>query len=247
MTPEQIKHIEKIVKRVLQENSHNNGHVNKKLLVIIGATQQPLEQPLHQLRACIQNGWNIRIILSELATKVVDLALIDEVLGAENILHEDELTNIPSIVEEYPQILLPALSYPMAGKVAMKLVDTPVTYLIYHALSCGKQVIAVANFLHRNEMLNKKTVILDKIEQQHVNTLTEFGVKWITVEQIEKTIDEVDVTNRIRINTPVISVTVINNLPSHVKELVYVQPAIITPLARELAQKMGISLTPEQL
>ncbi len=244
MTPEQIAQIQKIVENVLQEHS-TNGQNDKKLLAIIGATQRSLEQPLQQLQTCQQKGWNIRIILSELATKVVDLALIDDVIGKENILQENELTDIPSIVNEYSQIILPALSYPMAGKLALKLVDTPSTYLILHALSCGKQVIAAADVFNRRELKNKKSSILDKIEQQHVNTLTEFGVKWITVEQIATTIGEVDATNRISINTSVISVTVISNLPSNVKELVYAKPTVITPLAREHAQKMGIRLTPE--
>ena len=246
MTPEQIEHIEKIVERVLQQNLHNNRHANKKLLAIIGATQRPLEQPLQQLQTCTQNGWNIRIILSELATKVVDLALIDEMLGEENILQENELTNIPSIVDEYTQIVLPALSYPMAGKLALKLVDTPVTYLIFHALSCGKQVIAAADFLNRRELLNKKSLILDEIEQKHVNTLSEFGVKWVKVEQIAETIGEVDTTNRVSINTPVIRVAVISNLPPNIKELGYAKSTVITPLAREHAKKLGIRLTPDR-
>lgn len=244
MTPEQIAQIQKIVERVLQEHT-TNGQDDKKLLAIIGATQLSLEQPLQQLQTCKQKGWNIRIILSDLATKVVDLALIDEVVGKENILQENELTNIPSIVNEYSQIILPALSYPMAGKLALKLVDTPSTYLILHALSCGKQVIAAADVFNRRGLKNKKSLILDEIEQQHVNTLTEFGVKWVKVEQIATIIGEVDATNRIRINTPVISVSVISNLPSNVKELVYAKPTVITPLAREHAQKMGIRLTPE--
>ena len=244
MTPEQIAQIQKIVERVLQEHS-NNEQDDKKLLAIIGATQLSLEQPLQQLQACKQKGWNIRIILSELATKVVDLALIAEVIGKENILQENELTNIPSIVDEYSQIVLPALSYPMAGKLALKLVDTPSTYLIFHALSCGKQVIAAADVFKRTGLKNKKSLILDEIEQQHVNTLSEFGVKWVTVEQIAETIGEVDATNRISINTPVISVSVISNLPSNVKELAYAKPTVITPLAREHAKKLGIRLTPE--
>lgn len=244
MTPEQIDQIQKIVERVLQEHT-TNAQDDKKLLAIIGATQLSLEQPLQQLQTCKQKGWNIRIILTELATKVVDLALIDEVVGKENILQENELTNIPSIVNEYSQIILPVLSYPMAGKLALKLVDTPSTYLILHALSCGKQVIAAADVFNRRGLKNKKSLILDEIEQQHVNTLTGFGVKWVKVEQLATTIGEVDATNRIRINTPVISVSVISNLLSNVKELVYAKPTVITPLAREHAQKMGIRLTPE--
>ena len=245
MTPKQIAQIEKIVEQVLQEHLRDTLHSDKKLLAIIGATQLFLEQPLKQLQTCMQKGWKIRIILSKLASKVVDLDLIYETFGEENILQENELTNIPSIVDEYSQIILPALSYPMAGKLALKLIDTPSTYLIFHALSCGKQVIAAADVLSTKEFSNKKSLKLHEIEHQHVNTLSEFGVKWVTVDQIAATIGEVGATNRVSIKTPVISATVIANLASNVKELIYTKPTVITPLAREHAQKQGIRLTPE--
>ena len=245
MTSEQILQIEKIVERVLQEHLHNTQQSDKKLLVIIGATQLPLEHVLQQLQMCSKKGWKIRIILSELATKVVKLDPIYTTFGEENILQEKDLSNIPSIVNEHSQIVLPVLSYPMAGKLALKLVDTPCTYLVFHALSCRKQVIAASDVLSRSEFLNKKSANIDKIDPKHVNTLSDFGVKWVTVEQIAETIGEVDATNRVNIKTPVISVSVIANLAPDINELVYTKPTIITPLAREHAQKQGIKLTPE--
>lgn len=245
MTSEQIAQIEKIVESVLKEHLHNNQQPDKKILAIIGATQLHLEQVLQQLQTCIQKGWKIRIILTELATKVIKLDPIYKTFGTENILQEEELTDIPSIVDEYSQIVLPALSYPMAGKIALKLVDTPCTYLVFHALSCGKRVIAASDVLSRSELLNRKFAKIDKIEPVHVNTLSEFGVKWVTIDQIAATIGEPDATNRVNINTPLISASVIANLAPDVNELVYTKSTIITPLAREHAQKKGIKLTPE--
>lgn len=245
MTSEQIAQIEKIVERVLQEHLHNPQQSDKKILAIIGVTHLPLEHILLQLQTCIEKGWKIRIILSELATKVVKLDPIYTTFGEENILQEKDLTNIPSIVDEYSQIVLPALSYPMVSKLALKLVDTPCTYLVFHALSCGKRVIAASDVLSKREFLNKESAKIDKIEPEHVNTLSGFGVKWVTVEQIAATIGEVDAANRMSINTAVISASVIANLAPDVNELVYTKPSIVTPLAREHAQKQGIKLTPE--
>lgn len=245
MTPEQIAQIENIVERVLQEHTQKTQQSEKSLLVVIGATQLPLEDTLQQLQICFHEGWNIRIILSDLATKVVNLETIYSMFGEETILLENELTDLPSIVESYSQIVLPGLSYPMAGKLALKIVDTPCTYLVYQALCSGKRVIAASDLSDTRKYIDKKARTLDQIDPIHVNALTEFGVKWIKVDQIAKTVREGDITHSVDVSTPVISAAVIANLASNVQELIYTKTAIITPLAREHAQKRGIKLTPK--
>ncbi|MDE0087654.1 MAG: hypothetical protein OXU23_18165, partial [Candidatus Poribacteria bacterium] len=188
MTPEQIAQIEKIVERVLEAHLSSTQQTEKQLLAIFGATQLPLEPILQQFQICLQEGWKIRIILSDLATKTLNLEPIYSTFGEDNVLLENDLTDIPSFVENYSQIVLPALSYPMAGKLALKLVDTPCTYLVFHALCCGKRVIAASDILNTRKYINKKSLTLDQIEPSHVNALTEFGVQWVTVDQIATTI-----------------------------------------------------------
>ncbi len=245
MTPEQIAQIEKIVERVLQEHASSPQQTEKQLLAVLGATQLPLDPILQQFQICMQEGWNFRIILSELATKVLNLDPIYSTFSEDNILLENSITDIPVIVENYSQIVLPALSYPMAGKLAMKLVDTPCTYLVYHALCCGKRVLAAADVSTKRKNEDKTILSLDRIEPDHVNALSEFGVKWITVDQIAESIREGDSLTHVNVDVPIISATVIENLADNVQELVYSKPAIITPLARDHAQKRGIRLTPK--
>ncbi|MCE2399942.1 hypothetical protein J4G08_03540 [Candidatus Poribacteria bacterium] len=245
MTPEQIAQIEKIVEKVLEAHFRSTQQSEKQLLVILGATQLPLEQVIQQFQTCMQEGWKIRIILSDLATKTANFDPIYSTFGEDNVLLENNLSDIPSFVESSSQIVLPALSYPMAGKLALKLVDTPCTYLVFHALCCGKRVIAASDVSTTRKYTDKKSLTLDQIEPAHVNALTEFGVKWVTVDQIAVTVREGNSPNHVSIETPVISANVIANLASNVQELVYTKPSIITPLAREYAQKRGVKLTPK--
>ena len=245
MTPEQIAQIEKIVENVLKEHVSNPQQSEKQLLVILGATQLPLDEVLLQIQKCSQEGWKIRIILSELATKVVNLDQIKSTFDEEDILQENDITDIPSLVESFSQIVLPALSYPMVGKLALKLVDTPCTYLVYHALCCGKRVITASENLPKKRYLDKESRTLDKIEPTHVNTLREFGVLWVTVDQIAETVCDIGIPKRVNISLPIISASVIANLAADVQELVYTKSTIITPLARDHALKRGIKLTPK--
>lgn len=247
MKPEQIAQIEKIVKDILQSQVTEIQPSNKNLLVILGATEKPLDNLFQQLNLSMQEGWEVQIILSELATKVIDLDPIESLFGKDKIIREEDLTGIPSIVKSSSVILLPAFSYPMVGKLALKLVDTPCTYLVYHALCQGKQVVATADDLIRKEhYLNKKIRPLDEINEEHVNTLSGFGVIWVTEDMIIETIRNADMSNKVFAQTSIISASVIDNIALNVRELVYTEPTIITPLARDHAQKRGIKIIRKQ-
>ena len=248
MKPEQIEQIAKIVERVIQahvQKAQKAAPPEKRLLAIIGATQIELEQPLQQLQTCLQEGWNVTIVLSELAPKVLNLNPIYTTFGEENILQENRLTDIPTLVNNHSPIVLPVLSYPMAGKLALKLADTPATYLVFQALCQGKRVIAASGMLNPGDPAPDKTPRLDAIEPDHVNILSKFGVQWVTVGHLAATISEIHTAGRESVRTPVISAAVIEKLESHVTELVYANPAVVTPLARDHAQKRGIKLIAE--
>lgn len=247
MKPEQIAQIEKIVKDILQSQVSETQHSSKNLLVIIGATEKPLDNLLQQIHQCTQEGWKAQIILTQLATKVIDVDSIKSLFGEDKIIREEDITDIPSIVESSSVILLPAFSYPMVGKLALKLVDTPCTYLVYHALCQGKQVVAITDDLNTKKHYSEQKIQpLDKINEKHVNTLSGFGVIWVTGDMIIETIRDADLSYKVFTQTSIISASVIDSLALNVTELVYTEPTIITPLARDHAQKRGIKIIRKQ-
>ena len=240
MNQELIDQIRKIVEKVLEAQESNATQITdeKQLLAIFGATQLELDEPLQQLRTCIHDGWKITIILSDLATKVINLETIYAAVGEENVLQEHALTDITTFVDTYQQIVLPVFSHPMAAKLALRLVDTPCTYLVFEALSKGKKVIAVFDALNQGEIGKK----INSIEVEYVNLLSELGVQWVPMMQIAESVTEKINDLPDSLDKPLISATTISNLDTNVRELVHVKSAIITPLAREHAKKRGIKL-----
>ena len=247
MNQELIDQIRKIVERVLQEQKSVSTQTTheKRLLAIFGATQLELDEPIQQLHTCVQNGWKITIILSDLATKVGNLEPIHAAFGAENILQENALSDITTFVETYQQIVLPVFSHPMAAKLALRLVDTPCTYLVFEALSKGKKVIAASDALNQGKVSGKMGTIFDKLENDYVNALSEFGVQLVPMTQIAELVVAQMSDSRAVVEETLISATTISNLGADVKELVYANPAVITPLAREHAKQRGIKLIPK--
>ena len=247
MNQELIDQIKRVVERVLREQTPISTQITheKRLLAIFGATQLALDEPIQQLQACRQNGWKITIVLSDLATKVASLKPIHAAFGEENVLQENTLNNISTLLESYQKIVLPAFSYPMAAKLALRLVDTPCTYLVFEALSKGKKVIAASDALNQSEVSVKTAPIFNKLENNYVNALSELGVQLVSMTQIAESIIKSVSGSRAVVEKTLISATTISNLDADVRELVYANPAIITPLAREHAKKRGIELIPK--
>ena len=243
MNQELIDQIRRAVEKALQEQTPATTAAahKKQLLAIFGATQLELDAPLEQLRICEQNGWQITIILSELATKVINLEPIYAAFGEDNTLAENALNDISTFVAAYQQIVLPVFSHPMAAKVALRLVDTPCSYLVFEALSKGKKVIAAADALTEGETSTK----IGAIEVEYVNLLSELGVQLIPMMQIAESVTEKTDGSSVTSEKSLISASTLSNLDANVRELVYANGAIITPLAREHAKKRGIKLTPK--
>ena len=247
MNQELIDQIRRIVERVLREQTSVSTQTTheKRLLAIFGATQFALDEPIQQLQTCRQNGWEITVILSDLATKVINLDPIHAAFGEDNVIQENALSDITTFVAPYQQIVLPVFSYPMAAKLALRLVDTPCTYLVFEALSKRKQVIAASDALNQNEVSVKMGTIFRKLEKDYVNALSELGVQLVRMTQIAESVVERVSGSRAVVEKTLISATTISNLDANVRELVYANPAIITPLAREHAKKRGIKLIPK--
>ena len=244
MNKELIDQIRKIVEQVLEEHASTDSQAadEKQLLAIFGATHLELDEPIQQLQTCIQNGWKITIILSDLATKVLNLEPIHAAFGQENVLQENSLTEIPTFVDIYQQIVLPVFSHPMAAKLALGLMDTPATYLVYEALSRGKTVIAVSDSLKRD----KASQQINAIQVEYVNVLSELGVQLVPMIQIAESVNNRTSDSSTSLDGSLISASTISNLDANVRELLYGKQTIITPLAREQAKKRGIKLIPKR-
>ena len=129
----------------------------------------------------------------------------------------------------------------MAAKLALRVVDTPCTYLLFEALSKGKTVIAVSDALKQAET----TMKINALEVEYVNVLSELGVQWVQTLQIAESVNKRTADSTASLDRPLISAVTISKLEANVQTLVHAKQAIITPLARDHAKKRGIQLIPE--
>ena len=87
---------------------------------------------------------------------------------------------------------------------------------------------------------------ISRLGKNYIKTLSDFGVQFVATDQLAETILS-DGTRRFSPANSmggqnIITASVIDELASDVREFRYTNPAIITPLARDLAARKGIRL-----
>ena len=155
-----------------------------------------------------------------------------------------KLQTLNSFTEGCSAIVIPTLSCAMAAKLSLGMGDTPCAYLVFQALLRGNRVIATSDGFEISDGAEIPPEI-SKLGQDYIKTLSNFGVQFVTTDQIAETILS-DGTHHFNPDPTggqnVITASVIDGLTSGVREFRYTNPAIITPLARDLAARKGIQL-----
>ena len=247
ISPEIIRRIEAEVAKVLkqQEIALAASQSDKRILAIFDAVEIDLARPLEQLDRCIQQGYVVTATLSDIAVKILDTSRIRSTCGQEQVFIESEITNLQPFTEGFSLIVLPTLSCAMAAKLSLGMADTPCAYLVFQAMLRGNRVVAMSDGFEISDESEIPPEI-SKLGQNYIKTLSDFGIQFIASDQLAEAI----LSNGTRRFNPaestsgqnIITASVIAGLAPDVREFGYTNPAIITPLARDLAARKGIRL-----
>ena len=246
-SPEIIRRIEAEVAKVLKQQgiALTSAQSDKRILAIFDAAEIDLARPLEQLDKCIQGGSVFTAILSDIAAKILDISRIRSACGQERIFIASEITNLQPFTEGFSAIVIPTLSCAMAAKLSLGMADTPCAYLVFQGLLRGNRVIATSDGFEISDGSEVPPEI-SKLGQDYIKTLSDFGVQFVTTDRIAETVLS-DGTHHFSPANAVggqniITASVIDELASDVREFCYTKPAVITPLARDLAARKGIRL-----
>ena len=245
-SPEIIRRIEAEVAKVLKQQGIvlASAQSDKQILAIFDAAEVDLARPLEQLDKCIQGGYVVTAILSDVASKILDISRIRSACGQERVFVAGEITNLQLFTEGFSLIVIPTLSCAMAAKLSLGMADTPCAYLVFRALLRGNRVIAASDGFEISDGSEIPPEI-SKLGQDYIKTLSDLGVQFVRTDRIAETVLS-DGTHHFNPDSvggqTVITASVIDELASGVREFRYINPAIITPLARDLAARKGIRL-----
>lgn len=247
LSPEIIRRIEAEVVKVLKQQGTplTSAQSDKQILAIFDAASVNLASPLAQLDECIQRGYVVTAIVSDMATQILDISRIRSIYGNEQVFVAGEITNLQPFIEGFSAIVIPTLSCAMAAKLSLGMGDTPCAYLVFQALLRGNTVMAMSDGFEISDKSGIPPEIL-RLGRNYIKTLSDFGVRFIATDRLA---EEILNNGTLRFSPAdaiggqnVITASVINSLAPDVNEIRYLNPAVITPLARDLAARKGIRL-----
>jgi len=211
----------------------------KKILVIFGATQVDINQSLDQIRACIEGGYDIFVILSDVAGKIFQIDEIREICGTDRVITDSDLVDLNFFIDGFGLTVIALLSQTISSKLVLGIADTPSVFLPLQALARGDRVVGVST------QLEKKTSKLMKFRSVH-HQLLDLGVELVRTDQIADLImsdgSRAFCPEFLNNKKTVITASSIERLPLTVSELVCPVNSLVTPLAKEVAARKKINL-----
>ena len=211
----------------------------KRILVIFGAAQININQSLDQIQACIEDGYDIFVILSDLAGKIFQIDEIRNVCGIDRVITDSEVADLNFFLNGFCLTVIAVLSQAMSSKMVLGVADTPSVFLPIQALARGDRVTAVST------QTPKKTSRLMESKSVHPQLL-DLGIELIRTDQIADLIMS-DGARAFYTGSPnnqktVITASAIDRLSSTVSELVCPGNSLVTPLAKEIAERKNVTL-----
>ena len=211
----------------------------KKILVIFGATQVDISQSLDQIRACIEGGYDIFVILSDVAGKIFQIDEIRDVCGTDRVIIDSDLVDLNFFIDGFGLTVIALLSQTISSKLILGIADTPSVFLPLQALARGDRVVGVST------QLEEKTSRLIKFRSVH-HQLLDLGIELVRTDQIADLImsdgSRAFFTESLNNKKTVITASSIERLPLTVSELVCPVNSLVTPLAKEVAARKKVNL-----
>jgi len=251
-----IKMITKEVLSKVEDNVINNKMTrdNKKVLVIFNGSTIGLEESIKGLSKIKEYGFKMKAVLSEFSLNIINMNTINEIFDKEDIYIDDKSCNNQELYKENFDLLIGAnLTINTVSKVSLGIGDTLETRLISNCIMNGTEIIAVKDACDLENLKGKEMgyknvpAAFFNMLKGYLDRLESFGMRLINSNNIfEYATKEKDTFGNcnnaeVQIDKKIISREDIA-LNSKSKLILIPSYAIITSLAKELCNELGINI-----
>jgi Flavoprotein len=247
-----------------------DGH-RGKVLVAISAASVGLAPAVDQLRQMVLGGYRLELAFSEHA-RALHRDWIGDQLAGFPFVTEIESDEWLGALAAAQAVVVPLLSLNTASKAALLIADTLPTNLILHGLAVGKPVIAAVNGAHPDERhwgaKGKRTSISPGLRlavKHRLVTLQELGCRLVDVLRLNAELNDsfegpdtsptlgqpedgshVSARKVWRVRAHTITAGHVRHAHTRGADMELPPGAVVTPLARETAQRCRVALIPDR-
>jgi hypothetical protein len=265
MTDERIQQVVVEVLERLLPHMGATGDRGSVIVVFTGATIG-YHEAIDQVRALVMNGYRVQLVFSRGAEALYAKFLWDQLEGFPYVTPMEESKWLHTLKESCA-VAVPMLSLNTLSKLALLLADNFASNIILHALFAGKPVLLARNGVDPSDKgreiphFDQCGPVMAAAIEERLRIVSGYGCHVTDVNQVSSVLtsllDAKSILAAVGIHRSAASrpaearttnsiVTAADVLQAHHsgKQLRISSPAVVTPLARELAFKHGVSLEP---
>lgn len=245
-----------------------DGSRGNVLAVFTGATAG-FQKAVQQVRGLVLDGYRVSIVFSNAAEDLYGSSLMDQLAGFPHISRMEPGKWL-SALKEAQAVVVPLLSVNTLAKLSMLIADSAAANVILHALFMGKKVIAARDGANHGgsgrETLgfNRGNFTLQRAVLERFKIVEDYGCLLADVDELRSRLNfvlshgedspgEVEnlparpVRSLVSCSGKIATSAEIRHAHSLGADLMLSRAALVTPLARELAARYGVSLVEQDL
>ena len=248
----------KITLNVLADISKkiNNGGYNapsNNILIICNGSNVDLSSRILELKKLKEKDYNLSIGFSFMGEEILNKEEILNTLNPMEIYGEEDIFNLEDIVDKYPKLIMPNITMNTLSKVALGMIDSFASNILWTYLYCEKDAYLDFNSVNKYLGKSSKNKAINSLINSHIKTIKDMGaIEIVEANYIEKVIGENPETRLkkpdIEINKEFNKVITERDLYNFSRDTILKLPkgTIITPLARDRARELGIKIEIER-
>jgi len=261
MNHHQIQHIVAEVISRLAPRLGADGRRGSLIVVFSGATAE-FGEAVGQIRLLVLDGYRVRLAFSQTAEQIFGQVVRDQLAGFPHI-GSIESTQWLSALREARAVVCPLMSVNTISKLSLLIADNLIANLILHGLFMGKAVIVARDGVDlagqgRKALgINKGTPTLKQAIADRLQTVTQYGCSMTDVQRLRVTVNSIlsaEGTSaaiqpdlkphftplKFRSSGRLITAADVRNAYRVGATLGISPESLITPLARDLAEQLGV-------
>lgn len=243
----------KVTSNMLENISNrikNQGFSNSegKALVLFNGASKDIFNHLGYLENLKKNGIEISLGFSYMSEKILDTNKIINKLKPREVFKEEDIFKLKSIINDYSMVIGPNITINTLSKVSLGMIDSFVPNIIWTFLYNGKKVYLNFNSVRNYLGVKPQSSEISNIIEKHISTIIKMGAQEITEDTIFDKITPnilsskiIAPFNDIDLKKDLITEKDISLLKNQTK-LVLKKGTVITPLAKDKARELGISI-----
>lgn len=215
-----------------------------KVLILFTGSNLDLDNKLSYFKSLKEKGFDIDLGFSFMAERILDVNKIRNILTPRNVYKEEDIFNLKTIVMEYSILYCPNITVSTLSKVALGMIDTFVSNIIWTFLYQGKEVNLDFGSARNYLGIESKSKDITNLINNYINIVTNMGareISWGDLSHNNREKDNPSLSSKTNQDTKTL-ITERDILNLNRKLLILDNNTLITPLARDKARELGIEI-----